>query len=347
MVDKKQKTIVIRLDASYERGLGHLYRMITLAKSLHDDNFECLFLIRQNHVAEKMLKQAQFSYFPCHMESSEEEIIDAFFRKCPPPALWIFDILSTDKKIILQVQNEGVPVVSFDDQQGGPAAANLTINAIAGCWNEIPCQKNMLCGPAYAIIAPNILSLKKYFVTAKEDRQNAHVGIILGGSDTHGATVKIAQILSGYKNIRTSYFLGPHFAHENELHRTLKNAYCPVGIYKAIKNLHKALMKTDIVICGGGQTLFELCSMGIAIMALANEEHEEKTISYFSKKGACIPLGSVHKTIKTNAIRNAIFEVNTEIQPFAAMRRKAASLVDGKGGMRCRQACLDIIRKSK
>ena len=58
----------------------------------------------------------------------------------------------------------------------------------------------------------------------------------------------------------------------------------------------------DIIICGGGQTLFEMCALGLPTLALANELHEEQTIDFISKRNSCINLGSVHHNINSGRI---------------------------------------------
>jgi UDP-N-acetylglucosamine:LPS N-acetylglucosamine transferase len=48
----------------------------------------------------------------------------------------------------------------------------------------------------------------------------------------------------------------------------------------------------DVVICGGGITLFEVMAMGLPSLAFANEPHEELTIRYFQSRGGCGSIGA-------------------------------------------------------
>lgn len=342
MVEENSRVIVIRLDADHERGLGHLYRMITLAGAFRQDGFECFFIVRHNETAEAILKDTQYNFLSCPSHLNEEEIVDHFFNEYPKPALWIFDILSTDKKTIIRVKKKGVSVASFDDLLGGPAVADLTINAITGCWSEPPSTASMLGGPGYAIIDPAILGLK-HKPRPLGEQKTIRVGIAMGGSDTHGATVKVAKILSRLSDIEADFFLGPHFLHDTELTKVLKNVSCRFATHKALKNLHRELINMNIVICGGGQTLFELCAMGVPVMAIANEPHEEKTIAYFAKHGACLSAGSVQKTIDDDTICSFISNIKKDQRATIDLTQKAISLVDGKGSAKCYQACLKIV----
>jgi spore coat polysaccharide biosynthesis predicted glycosyltransferase SpsG len=128
----------------------------------------------------------------------------------------------------------------------------------------------------------------------------------MGGSDTYGATVIVAKLLKNLrKDITVHFFLGPSFKHSEQLLNTLTNNPYNFEIYNFTKNLLGKLNNMDIVICGGGLTLFEVCAMGLPSMALANELHEIETINYFESKGATINLGYLY-AINPSSIRDKI-----------------------------------------
>lgn len=342
MVAENNSVIVIRLDADHERGLGHLYRMLTLANAFRQNGFECFFVVRQNETTELILKDAKYDFWVCPSNLNEDEIVDYYFNIYSRPDIWIFDILSTEEKTIIRVREKGVAVVCFDDLLGGPAAADLVVNAIAGCWDGVPLNKNVLAGPSYALIDPAILVLR-HKPRLKGELEAIRVGVTMGGSDTHGATVKVATILSRLADINVDFFLGPHFLHNEELNKILDKVSYRFTTHKAVKNLHSVLLNMDIVICGGGQTLFELCSMGLPVIAIANEPHEEKTIGYFSKRGACLSAGSVGEIDVDDAICSFLINMKKDLLAVTDLAQKAISLVDGKGCARCYQACLKIL----
>ncbi|MCD6225415.1 MAG: hypothetical protein J7K32_07870 [Deltaproteobacteria bacterium] len=271
----------------------------------------------------------------------EEEIVDEYFLKHPKPGLWIFDILTTESEWVLRVKKNDVPVVCFDDLKGGVLAADLVINAIAGCWNEAPAGPQVLSGPQYAVINSGILGFKK----KKSLSEGAiKVGVTLGGSDTHGATIRIAQALSEITDIDVTFFIGPHFLHDEELNNALPKLSLQHSVKKFVQNIHKELSEMDVVICGGGQTLFELCAMGMPALALANEPHEEKTISYFYRHGACANIGSVYRTIDSGKIRQFFKKLRSEPEEVHRMKINAQKLVDGMGTSRCYSECIKVVK---
>ncbi|GJQ50497.1 MAG: hypothetical protein H3C64_04960 [Candidatus Kuenenia stuttgartiensis] len=346
MVEKKNKLIVFRLDAGHERGMGHLYRMMTLADEFRRKGHDCLFVLKRNDVASRILDSVKFRCLSYPVHLTEEDIVEKYFKDELEPDLWIFDILSTDETLVVRTKSMGVPVVSFDDLKGGLLHADLVVNAIAGCWDEeskvsgrIP---HVLSGPRYAIITSDIINLK---YKKKMPQEDIRIGVTMGGSDTHGATVKIGQVLSRFdeKDMYVNFFLGPHFMHDIEMDEMLAAFSHPFTVKKGVSDLYVELINNNLVICGGGQTMFELCSMGMPVMALANEVHEEKTIRYFERNGACIDIGSVHKELDDEKMCKFIDEIKYDLDKLNRLAVNAVQLVDGKGTKRCYSACAVLI----
>jgi len=303
--------------------------------------FPGLFLLRFNEIAANVLSKTLYKYLFYPQNYSEEKIIDNYFLEHPKPDLWIFDILTTEREWVLRVKKNDVPVVCFDDLKGGLFDADLVINAIADCWNKKTSRSHVLSGSKYSIINSHILGLRR---ERDLSEGTIKVGVTFGGSDTHGATIKIAQILSQIADLDVAFFLGPHFLHDKELNKLLPQLPFPYLVKKAVENLHGELVEMDVVICGGGQTLFELCAMSIPVLALANEVHEEKTISYFSRHGACIAIGSIYKAIDTRKIHQFFKRLRSEPEEVRRMKTNMQKLVDGKGTSRCYNECIKIIK---
>ncbi len=340
-MEKESKLIVLRLDAGHERGMGHLFRMKILGEELERIGHRCLFVIRENEVTQQILRRACHRYVAYPDGCSEENIIGEYFGKNTAPDLWIFDVLSTESKWIEQVKRQGPAVICFDDLGAGSAVGDLVINAIAGCWERSALvtdgRARVLSGPKYAIIEPAVLRAK---ARVPETVEKLRIAVTMGGSDTHGATVRLAKALSQIEvAFEISFFLGPHFEHEKELTEAIRGAPYPWIKRVNVPQLHGEVADAHLAICGGGQTLFELCAMGMFVAALANEVHEEETIAYFARHGACVDIGSMHKDINITRLEEAVTAVETSGQSSTNIRRNAKRLVDGKGLSRCVEEC--------
>lgn len=339
----KENIIVIRVEADHQVGMGHLYRMTALASLLKRRKFNVFFIIRTNHIVQTILEQEALEFLAFSGSTAETRVIEETLREVQLPLLWIFDTFGTRKEWFAPLHRHRVPVLSFDDTGTGLEEANIVINAIAGLWENTPSTRkksaHFFKGPDYIILTENIhrYRKKREINTSKKLK----LGVSLGGSDTYNNTVKVANGLKEADAVpgRVSFFLGPHFAAEEELNDCLKEFPIPYEVKRGIPDLLAAFDNMDVVICGSGVTLFEVCCLGLPALAVANEPHEVQTISYFKEKNACIPIGST-----ASSQRGLKKNITTALKDPGRLNTTAANglkLVDGKGLYRV----LEIIEK--
>lgn len=291
-----KKLIYIRLDANHKVGLGHLFRMFSLAEIAREFDYELLFILRKNSASEKLLSLNEFRYFSVENWLSEEEVIKKTLEDNRKPDLWIFDLLDIKNEWVLMLKNSGIPTVCVDDLGSRLRHADVVFNAILNCSGEAyedGAGGFSLGGPEYALLSQNIIKYRK-------DRIVPHagplvIGVTMGGSDTYASTVLIARALvANKKDIkRAHFFLGPSFQDEERLNDVLAWCEYDFAIERSVPDLFKRLDVMDVIICAGGMTLFEVCAMGLPVLAFVNEPHEEKTILFFVNQNACINLGSI------------------------------------------------------
>lgn len=303
--------IYIRIDAGPVRGMGHLYRMLTLADRLAACRQPVTFVIRNDDATKKILdaRGAGYKSFPSSM--GEEEIIrKSLAGHGPLPDLWIFDLLDTDPVWPRSIRKKKIKVVSFDDTKGSLTEADLVINAIVHSWDayeardvKVPLRE----GLAYAIINPSAIRQRRKRVIAREGP--LAVAITMGGSDTHASSLAMLEALADRApdSHRIHLFTGPGFSHERELSSLVNSLSRPVSVRRAVPDLHRELNPMDVVICSGGVTLLEVCAMGLPALAFAGELHEEKNIRYLSSLKACLPIGSIC-TVDTKRLKDKIGE---------------------------------------
>jgi len=251
------------------------------------------------------------------------------------PHLWIYDVLDTEPAWLNRLHDDDITIVCIDDLRGGPSRAHLTINPIVGCWENAPSvdpAASVYNGPAYAILPPALYTYRKDRSRMSRAQRGLHLAVTMGGSDTYGATATIAKSLMAVdtKIDHVTFVLGPLFKHHDEMANATAQFPFSFTIRLAVADLHALLDTMDAVICAGGITLFEMCSMGLPALSLASEPHEEKTIAYFERKGACINLGSVHAS-SAEHIGERLTAILQDADRRGAVSANAMNLVDGRG----------------
>ena len=328
--------VIIRLDAGHKKGFGHLFRMLILKKALDHRHVTCRFAVKANAVTENLLAQRNVPYLSFDPDLDEEKIVDEVLSLSKNAGLWLFDLLGTEPGWITAVKNFDIPVVSLDDLGAGPQKADLVINPIFGCWKKVRDRfknfNNVKNGPEYAILDPELSGLSP----PPQPGNTIKVGISMGGSDTYGASVALAEALTPLKDkkFQIHFFLGPHFLHHKKFERAMQGFGVSYRIHKAVPDLPRELTQMNAVICSGGQTLFEMLAIGMPVLALANEDHEENTIDHFKKK-ACIKLGSIHRQINKNRLLHTLEGLKTDYPSFVKMGKNAKKLLSFKGTDKC------------
>ncbi len=334
MVETAQRKIFIRLNAGHMAGMGHLFRMMELAEELERDDYDIEFLIKKDGVAENIISEKKFRFTPFNHDVNEDEIIRLVFNRGNAIDLWIYDILDTEEDWIRLLKEREVLVLCMDDRKGGMRCADIIVNPITGCMESLTGfyeDKRLYVGPEYSILNRKTKKYRKERKVAVRSK-GFDIGVSMGGSDTYGSTVLIAEALKSFSYSGTvHFFLGPSYIFEKELNRVLKDVEYSYNVGRFVDDLHKELDKMDVVICGGGVTLFEICAMGLPALSLANEVQEGNTIAYFEARGACINIGS-HTSCSDNILHSKHMERALYSHSILnSLSRNAMRLVDANG----------------
>lgn len=250
------------IESSHERGMGHLYRMLNFSMTLKESNIPFKFYVNDDEVAMNLLRYHNlgFSIVPLRDFCSEweKEIV-----KNDAITLWINDRLNTEVGHAERVKREGIPLVTFDDRGSGASVSDLNIAALAFENVNLLEGKKVLHGVDYLILNPEISNFSK--LRTRIDS----IIITMGGSDTHGVTLKVAKHLLS-RNLKATIILGPSFSH----HKELEEISSTVKILHGVPSLIEEFSRHDLAITGGGVTPFEACASGLPCIVIANEDFE-------------------------------------------------------------------------
>ena len=321
--------IIIRLDANHSKGMGHLYRMLQVAEGLKNRKRSVCFTGRINNASRRMLTDSRYRVIAFDDTTPEKEIIEQTFKEWNNPSLWLYDILDTQPEWIHMVQDQRIRIMCIDDCGAGIANADEVILMLPCKFMHLEparLSSNVKYGIKYMILPPE---LDRYSRSRKPSaKQSFRIGVSMGGSDTHGSTVRIAEALNRTVGNITSvdFYTGLSFRHHRELAAVVQQAAYPGVIHKNVPNLHQQLDMLDIVITGGGMTLFETARMGLPILAFANESFEKDNIRYLADRKACMDLGSINE-MSSRELYLTLCEFISTHNRFAEMSQNARELM--------------------
>ena len=271
---------IISIEASHERGMGHCFRGLHLAAALRGKGDDVIFIINDDEFSKKILRQARFraEVIPSYSDATdwEDEII-----RMHHPDWWINDRLATTAKHAQKITAAGINLSTFDDHGAGAKYARHNFLSMDPCPGER--EANALYGAEYIILNPEIERYRNNIYTLSEC---SAILVTLGGSDTHGLTPRVVRSLKMAPNdLNIGVAVGPNFRNHAELDAAITGLPPSLRIHRSVPDLIGLMAATDVIICGGGVTLFEASALGIPALTIANEVHEIHIAQWFERNG--------------------------------------------------------------
>lgn len=304
--------LALCLESSHARGMGHLFRGLNLAHALRLRGLQCLILVNDHPPACRLIAERGFPYLKVCLDAFhdwEAEVIRDHSVK-----LWINDRLNTTQAHAIRIKSLGLPLVTLDDRGDGARYADLNVAALVFENHEELKGARVLSGSNYLILDQEI----NFYQRIRPGPVHSLL-VSLGGCDTHGVTVKVAQFLAPLQ-IPTTIVLGPGFQHSRELDAVITSSF---EIKHALPSLIAEFPRHDLVITGGGITPFEAAASGLPSIVIACEDFEVPVCR------ALVALGTSAYAGHYEAIDGDIF---SESLPIHAMSQAGLKQV-GLGGV--------------
>ena len=317
----RKKKIVIRVEGSYELGLGHIYRMISIANKLllyHD----IIFLMERG----TKLGIEKIKEYNCPITYFTEK---SFFKKIDKinPDIVINDILNTEKKYVLELKKRGLFVVNFEDEGSGAKYADLVINAL---YHKNNPPKHHYYGYKYVCLADEFLYAPKKEVQL----EIKNILITFGGTDSNNLTLRTLKAIEkiNKKNISINVILGLGYKYKKDLFyyidELIKKGFF-VQVKENIPFMAREIYNADIVITSNGRTIYEVVAIGTPCISISQNKREANHI--FVQTSSCIKYLGLVDYLTTGDISQALSELIGNYPQRKKMSRKALTFDINKG----------------
>ncbi|MCW3985534.1 MAG: hypothetical protein NWE91_03880 [Candidatus Bathyarchaeota archaeon] len=259
-------TVVFRVDGDNSIGLGHVYRAITLASQMFNQNIYFLMDKTKKLGIEKV---AEYNY-PIIMIENERDVFLQLDKISPQ--IVINDILDTPADYISKLKERAFFVVNFEDLGRGSKQADLVINAL---YEKTEPPENSYYGYKYICLRDEF-----HIFPPNDTNQEANkILILFGGSDPNNLTLrslKAIQTLS-LKNIALLIILGLGYNFKNELYtyvNNLKKNGSNIEVKENVEIIAKIMSEADLVLTSNGRTIYEVAAMGVPCISISQNERE-------------------------------------------------------------------------
>lgn len=262
----KRKKIVFRTVGKMKLGMGHVYRCLTLAYKL--TGHDILFVLdSESDIGIAKVKEANFAYEVIDNERDFEGIL---LRE--KPDIIVNDILNTTPEYMNICTRHAGRVVNFEDVGQGAKYADAVINALYEKGDRL---HNEYYGSKYFCIRDEFLEEEpKSF---SEEVEN--IVVIFGGADPSDLTGRLyticKKIHNQYPKVQFHFLVGFAYSHKDVIVSDEDNG---IFIHNDAKRVSSFMTKADLAVTSQGRTVYELASMGVPAVVLAQNEREAEHV---------------------------------------------------------------------
>lgn len=268
------------IEASHERGLGHLYKTLNFVEYLDGLNERYVVIVNDDPISTSILKQRGVAYVTVNLSDTQSDWETTIIKQYGITT-WINDRLDTDKRHAEHIKKHSVKLVTFDDRGTGAPLADLHFAPLVFTGKELLQGKRVLTGTNYLVLSKEIDGCRHV------RKHLDSILVTLGGSDTYGVTLQVVALLKSL-NKRATVVVGQSFQHHAELERVIDERFM---VKRGVTSLIQEFVHHDLAITGGGVTPFEMNASGLPCIIVANELHEIEIGKYLAGVGSSIFAG--------------------------------------------------------
>ncbi|MCC7418356.1 MAG: hypothetical protein IT176_14565 [Acidobacteria bacterium] len=323
--------IVVRVDAGPRVGLGHLRRCLALASAPAFLDASVCFLVNDEPSALGRVERAGFLALPVPDGDSGDAVLRALGDAGPRAA--VVDWRGADRRYLDRLRDAGAVVVSIDDLASTAFPSHLVVNSNSFAreltFRSTAGDTRFLLGPPYLMLGPSFRDVPPPSIRPEV----RSLLVTLGGADAAGLTPAVLDCLvrrAGDSNLTVTAVVGP-FTPGGAI-RALA-ARCPgrIRLLDAPEDLCDEMLRADLAVSAGGQTLYELARVGCPAIAIEVSADQRDQIRTLAAAGAVRP---VDPGPSLDDLARAVGDLRLDVRLRRAMSAAGRALVDGQGAER-------------
>ncbi|MEV8337700.1 hypothetical protein [Leucobacter sp. NPDC077196] len=255
--------VAIRVDASTELGMGHVYRMLALAAELARHRVT-IYVSEDAPLGRRFF--AQYPYRTVRVADQREFLARVRDSRAQ---LVVLDVLDTTVEQIRGIRSMApeAKIVSFEDRGAGAEEVDLLVTEFIDT-PEVP-EERKVSGIDFALLAPSF-EIEQHGRERGELVEN--VLVLFGGTDPAGLADRALRSLArvGYSGaVTVARGLGAR-----AVEVTLAEVPYELDVLENVANMPALMAGADVAFTSAGRTIIELASQGTPSICLAQNDKE-------------------------------------------------------------------------
>lgn len=303
----KKKKVVFVVKGNNRFGLGHIYNSLIIANDI--TNHHLVFLVEKD--SRLGYEVIQSKNYEVYMQEDDNIVNDVLRLQ---PDVVINDRLNTSSDYMMALKDSGVRTVNFEDLGDGIEYADMVINAI---YTSETFRENHYYGFSYYLLRDEFQLGR---VVEKVSRKVSKVLIAFGGTDPNNLTLKVLNSIYSYcasNEIKIKVVLGLGYDNTEAL-----SDFGLIDIYNNVSNISDFMSEADIIFSAMGRTVYEITSLGIPAILMAQNKRELSHTFGYSQNGF-LNLGE-GKSLECNVIREEFIKLSESYAIRSRMNKMMA-----------------------
>lgn len=310
--------VAFRVDASLQIGSGHVMRCLTLAGQLRFRGAEILFICRElpgnlnDLISAKGFELCRLpmptgqsmnldwnrhaSWLEVSWQQDADETRDCIQGKLGGCNWLIADHYALERCWHEKLRFVAEKIMVIDDLADRAYDCDVLLDQNLYGNEDVRYPKlvipscAVLTGPKYALLRPEFAEVRKQL--RSRNGEVRRLLVFYGGSDVSNETTKALDAIrrAQLKDVEVDVVVGSGNPNRNQIESlcaTLPN----VCFHCQVENMADLMSSADIMLCGGGTTTWERCSLGLPGLVVAISENQEEVADNCARQGLSIYLG--------------------------------------------------------
>lgn len=323
--------IAIRADGSFDKGMGHIVRCLSVANEFKIRDIEPIFLTKEDKDTQSILNFNNIKYKKIFSKSLEGEIeeVKKIFNEINPEytltdSYWISNEYLKKLKVISNI------LISIDDnnlyQYPSDIIVNYNLHSSDINYNYKNKESKILLGSKYCM-------LRKEFQDAcpiKIKDKVSKILIIMGGTDINSFSEKVLKnILNIDKSIIIDVVVSKLYKNK-EILRCIEKNNDNVNIIFNPSNMVSVMKNCDLAISAGGTTIYELGSLGIPTILIPQVDNQIDIAIKANELGLMINMGK-YDCLNLDNLNNSVIKLIDNTNERRKMNKLCIDMIDNKG----------------
>lgn len=323
--------VFILTEGGKNRGFGHIARCSAIYDAFKEKRITPFFLVNADNSVRSLLNNRKYRLFDWLKKERE------LFFMIKDAEVVIIDSYTADQDFYKKISQKIPMPVYLDDNKRLNYPRGIVVNGSLRAGNLNYPKNNKVC----RLLGEEYMPLRKEFwdVAKKKIRNNIRsIMITFGGDDSKNMTLKILGLVTkNYPQVSKIVIIGKGFKKLREI-KQAKDERTEFVYYPGAGQMRKAMMKADVAISAGGQTLYELARIGVPTIGICVAENQKTNLEGGSKAGFLEYIGDYKDKKILRKLENALKALFISTRERKLRSVNGRRYLDGQGAKRIIEA---------